>query len=78
MKKRNTSNNPLFKEIRELEQKALAVGILKQSDIKTSEAMREEAWKVSSFLNRECFSSRHSYCIIFPMIKDIQKQGGAQ
>ena len=46
MAKRNTSNNPLFKEIRELEQKALAAGILKQSDIKTSEAMREDAWKV--------------------------------
>ena len=40
MAKRNTGNNPIFKEIRELEQKALAVGILKQSDIKTSEAKR--------------------------------------
>ena len=69
MAKRNTSNNPLFKEIRELEQKALAAGILKQSDIKTSEAMRKEAWKVY-LKNRKAFLSGR--------IKDIQKQGGAQ
>lgn len=69
MAKRNTSNNPLFKEIRELEQKALAVGILKQSDIKASEAMREDAWKVY-LKNRKAFLSGR--------IKDIQKQGGAK
>lgn len=69
MAKRNTSNNPLFKEIRELEQKALAAGILKQSDIKTSEAMREDAWKVY-LKNRKFFLSG--------WIKDIQKQGGSQ
>ena len=69
MKKRNPSNNPIFREIRELEQKALAVGILKQSDIKTSEAMREEAWKVY-LKNRKTFLSGR--------IKNIQKQGGAK
>ena len=69
MKKRNPSNNPIFREIRELEQKALAVGILKQSDIKTSGAMREEAWEVY-LKNRKAFLSG--------WIKDIQKQGGAK
>lgn len=69
MKKRTSSNNPIFREIRELEQKALAVGILKQSDIKTSGAMREEAWEVY-LKNRKAFLSDR--------IKDIQKQGGAK
>lgn len=45
MKKRNTSNNPLFRKIRELEEKAIEAGIIKKSDVKTSEAMREEAWE---------------------------------
>ena len=45
MKKRNTSNNPLFRQIRELEEKALKAGIIGKDDIKTSEAMREEAWE---------------------------------
>lgn len=45
MKKRNTSNNPLFRKIRELEEKALEAGIIEKSDVKTSEAMREEAWE---------------------------------
>lgn len=45
MKKRNTSNNPLFRKIRELEEKALEAGIIEKAQIKTSEAMREEAWK---------------------------------
>ena len=44
MKKRNTSNNPLFRKIRELEEKALEAGIIEKAQIKTSEAMREEAW----------------------------------
>ncbi len=69
MKKRNSSNNPIFREIRELEQKALAVGILKQSDIKTSGAMREEAWEVY-LKNRKAFLSDR--------IKDIQNKGGAK
>lgn len=45
MKKRNTSNNPLFRKIRELEEKALEAGIIEKSNVKTSEAMREEAWE---------------------------------
>lgn len=45
MKKRNTSNNPLFRKIRELEEKAIEAGIIEKSDVKTSEAMREEAWE---------------------------------
>jgi len=45
MKKRNTSNNPLFCKIRELEEKALEAGIIEKAQIKTSEAMREEAWE---------------------------------
>lgn len=69
MAKRNTSNNPLFREIRELERKALEAGILEQSDIKTSEAMREEAWEVY-LQNRKAFLSG--------WIKDIKKQGGAK
>lgn len=42
MAKRNTSNNPLFREIRELEEKALKAGIIEKGD---TEAMREEAWE---------------------------------
>lgn len=45
MKKRNTSNNPLFRKIRELEEKAIEAGIIEKAQIKTSEAMREEAWE---------------------------------
>lgn len=45
MKKRNTSNNPLFRKIRELEEKAIESGIIEKSEVKTSEAMREEAWE---------------------------------
>jgi len=45
MKKRTTSNNPLFRKIRELEEKALEAGIIEKAQIKTSEAMREEAWE---------------------------------
>ena len=44
MKKRNTSNNPLFRKIRELEEKAIEAGIIEKSDVKTSEARREDAW----------------------------------
>lgn len=43
--KKNTSNNPLFRKIRELEEKALEAGIIEKAQIKTSEAMREEAWE---------------------------------
>ena len=45
MKKLNTSNNPLFRKIRELEEKAIEAGIIEKSDVKTSEAMREEVWE---------------------------------
>lgn len=45
MKKLNTSNNPLFRKIRELEEKAIEAGIIEKAQIKTSEAMREEAWE---------------------------------
>ena len=45
MKKRNTSNNPLFRKIREREEKAIEAGIIEKAQIKTSEAMREEAWE---------------------------------
>lgn len=44
MAKSNT-NNSLFQQIRELEEKALKAGIIAKDDIKTSEAMREEAWE---------------------------------
>lgn len=67
MKRRNPSNNPVFREIRELEQKALEAGILKQSDIKTSEAMRKEAWSIY-------LGTRKSFLI--SQLKDIQ--GGAE
>ena len=45
MKKRNSSKNPLFRKIRELEEKAIEAGIIEKSNVKTSEAMREEAWE---------------------------------
>ena len=45
MAKKNTSNNPIFLKMRELEYKALAAGIISIRDIRTSEAMRKEAWK---------------------------------
>ena len=44
MAKRNTSNNPLFVKMRELEHEALAAGIISKHDIRTSKVMREEAW----------------------------------
>ena len=44
MAKRNTSNNPLFVKMRELEHEALAAGIISKCDIRTSAVMREEAW----------------------------------
>ena len=46
MAKRNTSNNPLFCEIRELEAKCLEAGKIKKDDIKTSEEMRTTAWNI--------------------------------
>lgn len=45
MKKRNTNTNPIFREIRKLEEKAAEAGIIEKSDVKTSEAMRKEAWE---------------------------------
>ena len=45
MAERNTSKNPLFCKIRELEQRALQAGIIGKNDIKTSGDMREEAWE---------------------------------
>lgn len=45
MKKRNTSTNSRLRKIRELEEKALEVGVIEKAQIKTSEAMREEAWE---------------------------------
>lgn len=44
MAKHNTSNNPLFRKMRELEHEALAAGIITKRDIRTSAIMREEAW----------------------------------
>ena len=44
MAKRNTSKNPLFCKIRELEQRALQAGIISKRDVRTSAVMREEAW----------------------------------
>lgn len=44
MAKRNTSTNPLFVRIRELEHEALAAGIISERDIRTSQVMRQEAW----------------------------------
>lgn len=44
MAKHNTSNNPLFCEVRELEAQCLEAGKIKKDDIKTSEEMRAEAW----------------------------------
>lgn len=70
MAKRNTSNNPLFREIRELEEKALKAGIIGKDDIKTSEAMREEAWECFLISRREWLES---------MIQDhALETGGAQ
>lgn len=57
MKKRNTSNNPLFRKIRELEEKALEAGIIEKAQIKTSEAMREEAWECYLVSRMEWFES---------------------
>lgn len=45
MKKRNPSNNPVFREIRELEQKAL-------------EAMRKEAWSIYLATRKSFLSSQ--------------------
>ena len=45
MKKRNTSNNPIFRKIRELEEKAIESGIIEKAQLKTSQMMREEAWE---------------------------------
>ena len=45
MKKRNISNNRLFRKIRELEEKAIEAGIIEKSYVKTSKAMREELWE---------------------------------
>jgi hypothetical protein len=70
MAKRNTSNNPLFREIRELEEKALKAGIIENYEIKTSEAMCEEAWECFLISRREWLES---------MIQDhALKTGGAQ
>ena len=44
MAKRNTSKNPLFVKMRELEHEALAAGIINKCDVRTSAVMREEAW----------------------------------
>ena len=44
MAKRNTSKNPLFIKMRELEHEALAAGIINKYDVRTSAVMREEAW----------------------------------
>ena len=45
MTKKNTSNNPLFVKVRELEEKAIESGIIEKAQIKTSQMMREEAWE---------------------------------
>ena len=45
MTKKNTSNNPLFRKVRELEEKAIELGIIEKAQIKTSQMMREEAWE---------------------------------
>lgn len=49
MKRRTNSTNPVFREIRVLEEKALKEKKIKQSEIKTSDVMREEAWE--TYLN---------------------------
>lgn len=49
MKRRTNSTNPIFREIRVLEEKALKEGKIEQSEIKTSDVMREEAWE--TYLN---------------------------
>ena len=70
MAKRNTSNNPIFREIRELEERALKAGIIENYEIKTSEAMREEAWGCYLVSRKEWLES---------MIQDYAlKTGGAQ
>lgn len=45
MAKKNTSNNPLFVKMRELEYKALAAGIISIRDVRISAVMRKEAWE---------------------------------
>ena len=70
MTKKNTSNNPLFVKMRELEHEALAAGIISKRDIRTSAIMREEAW--TDYLIRRGEK----------LIQEIdlynQKQGGAK
>lgn len=43
---KNTSNNPIFCEIRELEAKCIRAGKIKIADIKTSNEMRDSAWRI--------------------------------
>lgn len=66
MKKRNTSNNPLFRKIRELEEKALEAGIIEPWEIHTSAEMREEAW--------ECYL----YSKLEFLENAIKEKGGAE
>lgn len=70
MAKMNTSNNPLFREIRELEEKALKAGIIGKDDIRTSAVMREEAW--TDYLIRRGEKLTQAIDLY------NQKQGGAQ
>ena len=66
MAKRNTSNNPLFRQIRELEEKALKAGIIEPYEIHTSTEMREEAW--------ECYL----YSKLEFLENAIKEKGGAE
>lgn len=70
MAKMNTSNNPLFRKIRELEEKALKAGIIGKDDIRTSAVMREEAW--TDYLIRRGEKLTQAIDLY------NQKQGGAQ
>ena len=54
----NTSNNPLFRKVRELEEKALKAGIIKNYEIKTSADMREEAWECYLIGRIECLETK--------------------
>lgn len=69
MAKSNTSNNPLFRKVRELEEKALDAGIINASDIKTSGAMREEAWERFLIHRKKRLES---------MIQEHETTGGAK
>ena len=70
MAKHSNSNNPLFREVRELEAKCLEAGKIKKGDIKTSEEMRATAWNIY-------LGSRKGYLTFLLAPGERQKNRGA-